>query len=205
MTQWIDMHPERINPRHISQVADVIREGGVAILPTDSGYSLICGLDEKKAAERIRLARDLSHEHPFTLLCSDLSHLAHYAKVDNVQFRLLKTLFPGAFTCVLPASREVPRRVQNDKRKTIGLRVPDYAVILAVINAGDEALMSVSLFDEDHPRVSVYDLPDNIVNQVDIIIDVGELANHPSTVLDLTEMPPQIIRQGAGDASALIK
>ncbi|MBV7435072.1 threonylcarbamoyl-AMP synthase [Cardiobacteriaceae bacterium TAE3-ERU3] len=204
MAEMMEMHPQRVNPRHIERIAKVINDGGVVLLPSDSGYSLVCGLDEKKAADNIRMARELDKDHPFTLLCSDLSHLSHYAKVDNVQFRLLKKLFPGAFTCILAASREVPRRIQNDKRKTIGLRVPDHAIMQAVIEAHGEALMGVSLFDADAEWLNVYDLPSSVSNQVDLIVDIGEIYNQPSTVLDLTEMPPTVLREGAGDASAFV-
>lgn len=204
MAEMMEMHPQRVNPRHIEQIAKVIRNGGVVLLPSDSGYSLVCGLDEKKAADNIRMARELDKDHPFTLLCSDLSHLSYYAKVDNIQFRLLKKLFPGAFTCILPASREVPRRLQNDKRKTIGLRVPDHTIMQAVIEAHGEALMGVSLFDADADWLNVYDLPSSVSNQVDLIVDIGEIYNQPSTVLDLTEMPPTVLREGAGDASAFV-
>ena len=135
---------------------------------------------------------------------TDLTDLARYARVDNVQFRLLKTLFPGAYTCILPASREVPRRVQNDKRKTIGIRVPDHPVMQAVLAEHGEALMGVSLFDSDAYEADIHELPAAVTGQVALIVDVGDLPLRPTTVLDLTEMPPLLLRQGAGDVTGIV-
>lgn len=204
MKEIIEMHPGRIKPREIARVVEAIRAGGVVIAPSDSGYALVCRLDDKAAADKIRRMRELDRDHPFTLLCADLTHLAHYARVDNVQFRALKTLFPGAFTCILPASREVPRRVQNDKRKTIGIRVPDHPVMQALIAGHGEALMGVSLFDSEAYDADIHDLPNDVTGQVDILIDAGDVPLKPTTVLDLTVMPPEIIRQGAGDAGRIL-
>ncbi len=204
MTQWLESNESFIKPRDLAVVDDVVRRGGVVILPSDSGYSLLCRLGDKSASQRIRQIRELEKDHPFTLLCSDLTHLAQYARVDNIQYRLLKTLFPGAFTCILPASREVPRLVQHDKRKTIGIRVPDHPVLHAVISHYGEALMGVSLSREDNTTVNVHDMGSAITNAVDLIVDIGEHRVRPTTVLDLTTMPPEVVRQGAGDASAVI-
>lgn len=204
MKDVIEMHPGRIKPRDVARVVEVIRAGGVVVAPSDSGYALLCHLDDKAAADKIRRMRDLDRDHPFTLLCADLTHLAHYARVDNVQFRLLKTLFPGAFTCILPASREVPRRVQNEKRKTIGIRVPDHPVLQALIAAHGEALMGVSLFDSDAWDADVHDLPADVAGLVDVLVDVGDVPLRPTTVLDLTVMPPLVVREGAGDAGVVM-
>lgn len=193
-----------LKPRDAQRVHDALADGGVVILPSDSGYSLVTGLDNKRGAENIRLARELDKDHPFTVLCADLSQLSQYAKVDNVQYRLLKRLFPGAFTCILPASRDVPRRLQNEKRKTVGLRVPSHAMMQSVLETHGEALMGVSLFDADVDFLTIHDLPKAVSTQVDVAVDIGELYNQPSTVLDMTEMPPSIIRQGSGDASDFI-
>ena len=199
MSDILEIHPERIKPRDIDRVADIIRSGAVVVVPSDSGYALLCRLDDKAAADKIRHIRELDRDHPFTILCADLTGLAHYARVDNVQFRLLKTLFPGAFTCILPASREVPRRVQNDKRKTIGIRVPDHPIMQALLAAHGEALMGVSLFDSDDYSGDIHDLPAAVTGLIDLIVDAGNLPLRPTTVLDLTEMPPVVLRQGAGD------
>ena len=204
MSDILEIHPERIKPRDIDRVADIIRSGAVVVVPSDSGYALLCRLDDKAAADKIRHIRELDRDHPFTILCADLTDLARYARVDNVQFRLLKTLFPGAYTCILPASREVPRRVQNDKRKTIGIRVPDHPVMQAVLAEHGEALMGVSLFDSDAYEADIHELPAAVTGQVALIVDVGDLPLRPTTVLDLTEMPPLLLRQGAGDVTGIV-
>ena len=199
MSEILEIHPARIKPRDIARIVETLRHGGVVIAPSDSGYALLCQLDDKSAAEKIRHIRELERDHPFTILCADLTDLARYARVDNVQFRLLKTLFPGAYTCILPASREVPRRVQNDKRKTIGIRVPDHPIMQALLAAYGEALMGVSLFDSDDYSGDIHDLPAAVTGLIDLIVDAGDLPLRPTTVLDLTEMPPVVLRQGAGD------
>jgi len=204
MSETLEMHPARIKPRDIARIVETLRRGDVVIAPSDSGYALLCQLDNKAAAEKIRHIRALDRDHPFTILCADLTDLARYARVDNVQFRLLKTLFPGAYTCILPASREVPRRVQNDKRKTIGIRVPDHPVMQAVLAEHGEALMGVSLFDSDAYDADIHELPAAVTGQVALIVDVGDLPLRPTTVLDLTEMPPLLLRQGAGDVTGIV-
>ncbi len=204
MSETLEIHPARIKPRDIAHIVETLRRGGVAIAPSDSGYILLCQLDDKAAAEKIRHIRELDRDHPFTILCADLTGLAHYARVDNVQFRLLKTLFPGAFTCILPASREVPRRMQHDKRKTIGIRVPDHPVLQAILAEHGEALMGVSLFDSDAWEADIHELPAAVTGQVALIVDVGDLPLRPTTVLDLTEMPPLVLREGAGDVAGLL-
>mgnify|MGYP002753673626 FL=1 len=204
MSETLEIHPARIKPRDIARIVETLRRGDVVIAPSDSGYALLCQLDDKAAAEKIRHIRALDRDHPFTILCADLTDLARYARVDNVQFRLLKTLFPGAYTCILPASREVPRRVQNDKRKTIGIRVPDHPVMQAVLAEHGEALMGVSLFDSDAYEADIHELPAAVTGQVALIVDVGDLPLRPTTVLDLTEMPPLLLRQGAGDVTGIV-
>ena len=204
MSEILEMHPARIKPRDIARIVETLRHGGVVIAPSDSGYALLCQLDDKSAAEKIRHIRALDRDHPFTILCADLTGLAHYARVDNVQFRLLKTLFPGAFTCILPASREVPRRVQNDKRKTIGIRVPDHPVLQAILAEHGEALMGVSLFDSDAYDADTHELPAAVTGQVALMVDAGDVPLRPTTVLDLTEMPPLLLRQGAGEVTGIV-
>ncbi len=204
MTQWLDIVADVIRPREIEQVRAVFKNGGVLIVPSDSGYALLCQLGDKSASRRIRQIRELDKDHPFTLLCSDLNRLARYVRVNNVQYRLLKVLFPGAFTCILESSRKVPRLVQNDKRKTIGIRVPDHPILHTLINACDEVLMGVSLFDSDGVRITPCDLEKALVGAVDLVVDAGSLPVRPTTILDLIEMPPLIIRQGAGDASRIL-
>ena len=204
MSDILDIHPDRIKPRDIDRVADIIRSGAVVVVPSDSGYALLCRLDDKAAADKIRHIRELDRDHPFTILCADLTDLGRYARVDNVQYRLLKTLFPGAYTCILPASREVPRRVQNDKRKTIGIRVPDHPVLQAILAEHGEALMGVSLFDSDAYDADIHELPAAVTGQVALMVDAGDVPLRPTTVLDLTEMPPLLLRQGAGEVTGIV-
>lgn len=203
MTAWFEPVAGFIRPREMERLRDVVKSGGVLIVPSDSGYSLLCRLGDKSASQRIRRIRELDKEHPFTLLCSDLTHLSRYARVDNIQYRLLKTLFPGAFTCILPASREVPRLVQHDKRRTIGIRVPEHPVLYALVADCGEALMGVSLCDSDEMPIAPRDLEKVLINAVDLVVDVGALAIRPTTVLDLTQMPPLLVRRGAGETSAV--
>ena len=204
MSEILEIHPARIKPRDIARIVETLRHGGVVIAPSDSGYALLCQLDDKSAAEKIRHIRELERDHPFTILCADLTDLARYARVDNVQFRLLKTLFPGAYTCILPASREVPRRVQNDKRKTIGIRVPDHPVLQAILAEHGEALMGVSLFASDAYDADIHELPATVTGQVALMVDAGDVPLRPTTVLDLTEMPPLLLRQGAGEVTGIV-
>ncbi|MDO4643820.1 MAG: L-threonylcarbamoyladenylate synthase [Cardiobacteriaceae bacterium] len=204
MSEILEIHPERIKPRDISRIVEMLQRGGVIVVPSDSGYALLCRLDDKNAADKIRRIRTLDRDHPFTIVCADLTDLSRYARVDNIQYRILKTLFPGAFTCILPASREVPRRLQNEKRKTIGIRVPDHPVLQTLLTTYGEALMGVSLFESDAIDTTLYDLPADIKGQIDLIVDVGVVPLRPTTVLDLTDMPPIILRQGAGDASDML-
>ncbi|SUO97741.1 L-threonylcarbamoyladenylate synthase [Suttonella ornithocola] len=126
MAQWIEVNSNFIKPRELKLIVDTLQAGKVIVIPSDSGYALLCRLGDKGASQKIRTIRQLEKDHPFTIVCSDLTHLGQYAKVDNTQFRLLKTLFPGAFTCILPASKDAPRLVQHEKRKTIGIRVPNH-------------------------------------------------------------------------------
>ena len=204
MSETLEIHPARIKPRDIARIVETLRRGDVVIAPSDSGYALLCQLDDKAAAEKIRHIRALDRDHPFTILCADLTDLARYARVDNVQFRLLKTLFPDAYTCILPASREVPRRVQNDKRKTIGIRVPDHPVLQAILAEHGEALMGVSLFDSDAYDADIHELPAAVTGQVALMVDAGDVPLRPTTVLDLTEMPPLLLRQGAGEVTGIV-
>lgn len=204
MSQWIDTQKGFIKTRDLSLLCEALSKGQIAIIPSDTGYALVCRLGDKAASNRIRQLRELDKDHPFTLMCHDLTHLAQYARVDNVQFRLLKRLFPGAYTCILPASKDVPRLVQHEKRKTIGIRVPEHAICQAIIHAHQEALMGVSLSsDAEQYTINLHDMEKSLLNAVDIIVDCGELPLRPSTLLDLTEMPVQVLRQGAGDSSII--
>ena len=205
MSNTIRIHPENPQPRLINQVAASLRDGGVIAYPTDSSYALGCAIGEKPAIERISWIRGFGREHYFTLLCRDLSEIATYAKVDNASFRLLKSLTPGPYTFVLPATREVPRWLWHPKRKTIGIRVPEHRTASAIAEAMDAPIMSVTLLlpNEDIPLSDPLDVAERIGNDVDIIVDSGACAIEPTTVVDMTGARPQVLREGRGSVSAL--
>lgn len=200
MAQFFQIHPENPQGRLIGQAADIVAAGGVIVFPTDSAYAIGCRLGEKLAVERIRALRQLDKKHNFTLMCRDLSELASYAKVDNQMFRLLKNHTPGPYTFIMPATAEVPRRLMHAKRKTIGLRVPDNAIVQALIEALGEPLMSCSLImpGDDQPLTDPYDIRDTLEHQVELVIDGGFCGLEATTVVDLTGDEPELIRQGCG-------
>ena len=203
MTQHLIVHPENPQIRLIQKAVEIIQEGGVIVYPTDSAYALGCRLEEKNASERIRRIRQLDKHHHFTLMCHDLSQLATYARVDNSAFRLLKAYTPGSYTFILPASKEVPRRLVQPKRKTIGLRVPSHPIPLALLACLGEPMMSVTLIlpGMDSPLVDLDEIQEQLEGQVDLIIDGGPCMVEPTTVVDLTSGVPQVLRYGKGDAS----
>ncbi|NRB42741.1 MAG: threonylcarbamoyl-AMP synthase [Pseudomonadales bacterium] len=204
MSQFFQIHAETPQLRLVKQVVEEIKRGGVIIYPTDSGYALGCGLGEKNALERIRKIRRLDEKHNFTLICRDLSDIGIYAKVDNSCYRLLKHHTPGGFTFILKATNEVPKRLLHAKRKTIGLRVPDNAVAMAILEELGEPLMSVSLIlpGEDLPMIDPYEIRDVLSAQVDMVIDGGYCGMEATSVVELFDDEPNIIREGLGDVSA---
>lgn len=206
MSRVLQIHPANPQPRLIAQVVTRLREGDVIVYPTDSSYALGCQLGDKAAAERIRAIRQTDRHHNFTLVCRDLSEIATYAKVDNQRYRLLKAVTPGAFTFILQATHEVPRRLQHPRRKTIGIRVPDNAIVSALLAALSEPIMSCTLIlpGDDWPLSDPEEIEERLANAVDLIIDGGPGQREPTTVLDLTEEAPQLIRQGLGDASPFL-
>ena len=203
MSQFFQIHPENPQVRLIRQAADIFRSGGVVVYPTDSGYALGCQIGDKSALERIRAIRKLDDKHHFTLVCSNLAQASIYAKVDNSAYRLIKSLTPAAYTFILPATREVPRRLQHVKRKTIGLRIPNNRIAQDLITDMDEPLMSVSLImpGDDFPLSDPYDIRDQLEHAVDLIIDGGYCGIEATTVVDLEDEVPVLIRHGAGDTS----
>ncbi|MBD3669442.1 MAG: threonylcarbamoyl-AMP synthase [Gammaproteobacteria bacterium] len=205
MSQFFQIHPDNPQPRLINQAVEIIRQGGVLVYPTDSGYALGCHIGDKSAMERIRTIRKLSEKHNFTLVCRDLSQVSQYAKVGNIAYRLIKAITPGAYTFILPATREVPRRLQHIKRKTIGLRIPDNAIAQAIVDALGEALMSVSLIlpGDDYPMSDPYDIRDQLEHAVDLVIDGGYCGIEATTIVDLEDEIPVVLRRGAGDTSVL--
>lgn len=205
MSQFLEIHAANPQQRLISRAVAVIRGGGVIVYPTDSCYALGCGLGDKAPLERIRRIRQVEQSHNFTLVCRDLSELATYARVDNSAFRLLKTLTPGPYTFILQASREVPRRMQNPRRKTIGLRVPRHPITQALLESLGEPLMSSTLLlpGDELPLTDSREILERLDSQVDLVIDGGYCGLEPTTVLDLTGETPNVLRHGRGDVSLL--
>ncbi len=204
MSQFFQVHPETPQKRLIAQAVEIIRKGGVVVYPTDSGYALGCHIGDKSALERVRRIRRLDANHNFTLVCRDLSELGTFARVDNTAFRLIKAHTPGPYTFIMQATGEVPRRLLHAKRKTIGLRVPDNAIALALLESLNEPLMSVSLIlpGDEMPMTDPYDIRDTLQHELDLVIDGGFCGMEPTTVIDLVDEVPVIVRKGQGDWSA---
>ncbi|WP_373766252.1 L-threonylcarbamoyladenylate synthase [Glaesserella sp.] len=200
MSQFFYIHPENPQTRLINQAVEIIKNGGVIVYPTDSGYALGCALGDKHAMDRIVAIRRLPENHNFTLVCSDLSELSTYALVTNQSYRLIKNNVPNPYTFILPATKDVPRRLMT-KRKTIGIRVPDNAIALALISALGEPILSCSLMlpNEEITQSDPDEIREHLEHQVDLIIHGGYLGQSPTTVIDLTQDSPEIIRVGSGD------
>ncbi|MGB5309436.1 MAG: L-threonylcarbamoyladenylate synthase [Arenicellales bacterium] len=201
MAQYFEIHPDNPQQRLINQAVEIINRGGVIVYPTDSSYALGCLLGDKQALDRIRVIRRVDARHNFTLVCRDLSELSIYAKVENNVYRLLKHFTPGAYTFILKATGEVPRRLQNPKRKTIGIRVPDNNISLALLEQLDQPLMSSTLIlpGEGQPLSDPLDIRDKLGNQVDLIIDGGFCGLEATTVVDMVSGAPEVVRKGKGD------
>lgn len=201
MSQFIEIHPQNPQPRLIRQAVEIIQSGGVIAYPTDSSYALGCRIGEKSAVERIRRIRQLDDKHNFTLVCCDLSELGIYAKVDTSAFRLLKAYTPGPYTFILNATREVPRMLLHPKRRTIGVRVPQHSITLALLEALGEPLMSVSLIlpGDDEALGDAWEIRERLEHFVDLVIEGGPGGLQPSTVISLADDEPEVIRVGAGD------
>jgi len=206
MGQFFIIHPENPQSRLIKQAAKIIQDGGVIVYPTDSAYALGCQLANKDALERIRQIRKLDEKHNFTLVCRDLSELSTYAVVDNSAFRLLKAHTPGPYTFLLKATKEVPRRLLHPKRNTIGLRVPAGLIVQALLEELNEPLMSVTLAlpGQEHPFADPHDVYEALGNQVDLVIDGGPCGMTQTTIVDLVDGTPNILRIGKGDTKAFV-
>ena len=201
MSQFFRIHPENPQPRLIHQAADIVRAGGVVVYPTDSAYALGCHLGDKHALTRIRRIRRLEDDHNFSLVCRDLSDLGTYARVSNTAYRLIKAATPGPYTFILQATREVPRRLVHPKRKTIGVRVPDNIICQALLADLGEPLMSSTLIlpGEEYPMTDPLEIRDLLEHQVELVIDGGFGGIEPTTVVDLEDDVPVIVREGLGD------
>ena len=205
MSQYFEVHPENPQLRLLKQAAQILDGGGIAAIPTDSSYALVCHLDDKAAAENLRRIRGVDEKHHLTLLCRDLSELSSYARVDNKQYRLLKLGTPGPFTFILEATKEVPRRLSHPSRRTIGLRVPAHSVTQALLDLLGQPLIATTLIapGETDPMNDPHAIRDRFQKLIQAVVDAGACPMQPTTVIDLTGAEPTLIRQGRGDAQRL--
>lgn len=209
MAQYFEVHPDNPHTRLLKQAVNLLERGGIAAVPTDSSYALVCHLDDKAAADALRRIRGVDDKHHLTLLCRDLSELANYARVDNKQFRLLKAATPGPYTFILEASKEVPRRLSHPSRKTIGLRVPEHKTLQALLELHGAPLLGTTLIlrGQTEPLNDAREIRDAMEHELAAVVDAGACHQQPTTVIDLTGMgdggEPVVVRQGRGDLAAL--
>jgi len=205
MAQFFSVHPDNPQVRLLKQAAQLLNQGSVLAVPTDSSYALVCHLDDKNAADHLRRIRDVDDKHHLTVLCRDLSELANYAKVDNRQFRALKQATPGPFTFILEATKELPRRVSHPQRKTIGLRVPDHKVLQALLDMHGAPLLAATLIlpGEQTPLNDPEEIRERLEHEVGAVIDAGACSLEPTTIIDMSGDAPQVIRHGRGDPALL--
>jgi tRNA threonylcarbamoyl adenosine modification protein (Sua5/YciO/YrdC/YwlC family) len=201
VSQYFDVHPDNPQPRLLKQAAQILHAGGIAAIPTDSSYALVCHLDDRAAAEKLRRIREVDDRHHLTLLCRDLSELAAYARVDNRQYRLLKLGTPGPYTFILEATKEVPRRVSHPQRRTIGLRVPDHRVTQALLAEFGQPLLATTLIapGETEPMNDAHAIRDRFQKNLQAVVDAGACPMQPTTVIDLSGDEPTVVRQGRGE------
>jgi tRNA threonylcarbamoyl adenosine modification protein (Sua5/YciO/YrdC/YwlC family) len=205
MSQLFEVHPTHPQPRLLKQAAQILHDGGIAAVPTDSSYALVCHLDDKGAAERLRHIREVDEKHHLTLLCRDLSELARFARVDNRQYRLLKLGTPGPYTFILEATKEVPRRVSHPSRRTIGLRVPDHAALQALLEVFGQPLLATTLIPpgESEPLNDAVEIRERFQKLIQAVVDAGACPMEPTTVVDLSGEEPVLVRQGRGELARL--
>lgn len=205
MAQYFEVHPDNPQPRLLKQAAQILHAGGIAAIPTDSSYALVCHLDDKAAAEALRRIRGVDDRHHLTLLCRDLSELANYARVDNRQYRLLKMATPGPYTFILDATKEVPRRVSHPSRRTIGLRVPEHVITQELLAVFGEPLLATTLIPpgETDPMNDPQEIRERFERVIQAVVDSGACPMEPTTVIDLTGAEPELVRLGRGDPQAL--
>ncbi|MFW9617840.1 L-threonylcarbamoyladenylate synthase [Aquabacterium sp.] len=205
MAQLFEVHPEHPQPRLLKQAADILHQGGVVAIPTDSSYALVCHLDDKAAVDALRRVRGVDERHHLTLLCRDLSELANYARVDNAQYRMLKAATPGPYTFILEATKEVPRRVSHPSRRTIGLRVPDHRVTQSLLELMGQPLLATTLIlpDHDEPLNDADEIRDALEKRIQAVVDAGACPMAPTTVIDLSKGSVEVVREGRGDLSVL--
>jgi tRNA threonylcarbamoyl adenosine modification protein (Sua5/YciO/YrdC/YwlC family) len=204
MSQYFEIHPENPQARLLRQAAQIIQAGGIVAAPTDSAYALVCRLDDKAAVERLRRIRGVDEKHHLTLLVRDLSEIAQYARVDNQQYRQLKAVTPGPYTLILEATRELPRRLSHPQRKTIGIRVPENTILLALLAELGEPLIGTTLQlpGDDHMLSDPEEVQERLGKQIELVIDGGAGTLEPTTIVDLTGEEPVLLREGRGDPAA---
>jgi len=205
VAQYFEIHPVNPQPRLLRQAAEIVRRGGLIAYPTDSSYALGCPIGDADAVQRLRRVRGVDDKHHLTLMCRDLSEIGTYAIVDNRQYRLLKSLTPGSYTFILQATREVPKRLQHPKRKTIGVRVPDNAVALGLLEELGEPMLSSTLIlpGADAPLADADEVREALERQIDLVVDGGYCGTEPTTVVDLSGEVPTVVREGRGDVSRI--
>jgi tRNA threonylcarbamoyl adenosine modification protein (Sua5/YciO/YrdC/YwlC family) len=201
MARYFDVHPVNPQPRSIVQAVALLRDGGVVAYPTDSSYALGCKIDNLEGLERIRRIRGLDERHHMTLVCADFAQLGQLVKLDNAAFRAVKSATPGPYTFILPATKEVPRRLYHPKKRTVGIRIPDHPVVQALLRELGEPMLSATLIlpGEETPMTDGWTIKEELDHQLDAVIDAGECGAEPSTVVDWTEGAPEVVRVGAGD------
>ncbi|MBV1856595.1 L-threonylcarbamoyladenylate synthase [Catellatospora tritici] len=201
MAKYFDVHPDNPQPRAIKQAVDIVRGGGLIVYPTDSCFAFGCRLGNRDGLDRIREIRHLDDRHHFTLVCAEFAQLGQFVKIDNSVFRLLKANTPGSYTFILPATREVPKRLQHPKKQTIGVRIPDHPVAQALLAELGEPLVSSTLLlpGEEEPMTQGWEIKERLDHQVDAVLDSGDCTTGPTTVVDLSGDEPEILRRGAGD------
>ncbi len=206
MSQFFQLHPDNPQARLIRQAVAILRAGGVIAYPTDSSYAFGWLIDDKAAMNRVEHLRQTDRNHNFTVVCRDLADIGMYARIENAQFRMIKAATPGPFTFILPATKELPRRLHNPKRKSIGIRIPDNAIVQALLAELSEPLMSSTLIlpGDELPLNDADIIRDRLEHHVELVIDGGACPLEPTTIVDLTEDPPQLLRQGRGDASLFL-
>ena len=205
MSQFFEIHPDNPQQRLINEAVTLLERGGVIVYPTDSCYALSCHLGDKKAMQRIRQIRQVDKDHHFTLICRDLSEISNYARVDNDAYRMIKSLTPGPYTFILDATKDVPKRLQHPKRKTIGIRIPDNEIVRSLLETLGQPIMSSTLIlpETDLPLTDPYQIRVLLEHEVDLVIDGGFCEIEPTTVIDMTSGLPQVVRHGKGDLSWL--
>lgn len=203
MAKFFDVHPDNPQPRAIDQIATILRDDGLIVYPTDSGFALGSQLGNKAGIDRIKRIRELDDKHHFTLVCRDFAQLGQFVHIDNAIFRAVKAATPGSYTFILPATKEVPRRLMHPKKKTVGVRIPDHTFVSALLAEMGEPLLSSTLIlpGDAEPLKHAWELKEALDNQVDAVVDVGDIVPDPTTVIDFTEGTAEILRRGSGDPS----